>query len=166
VSSGERPRAPASTELQPPAAEEALLQPRYGAWFWASVVIGWSAIAFGVISALTHRGATRPPTLALWVIALTLLHDLVFAPLELGAAWALRTSLPRVARGVVMGALVVSGLIVLYAIPFAARWGEQADNPSLLPRDVGAGVLQVLAIVWFVAAVMLAMRLRRRRDAA
>jgi hypothetical protein len=152
-------------ELPPPSSDLTELRPAYGPWFWAAAAVGWSAIVFGVVSALTHPGATRPPALALWVIGLALLHDLVFAPLELGAAWILRRSLPRVARAVVMGALVVSGLVVLYAIPFATRWGAQADNPSLLPRDVGTGALQVLALVWLVAAAMLAARLRRRRMA-
>jgi hypothetical protein len=137
------------------------LEPRYGAWFWAGVVAGWAAIAFGVVSAITHRGATRPVTLAAWVVGLALVHDLLFAPLVLGAAWLLHRAVPRIARGIAMGALVISGLVVLYSIPFVARWGAQADNPSLLPHDVGTGVLEVLALVWLVAAAMLVVRLFR-----
>jgi hypothetical protein len=140
-------------------------EPRYGAWFWAGVAVGWAAIAFGVVSALTHRGATQPVTLAVWVVGLALVHDLLFAPLVLGAAWLLHRAVPRVALGIAMGALVVSGLVVLYSIPFVARWGAQADNPSLLPHDVGVGVVEVLALVWLVAAAMLVVRLLRDREA-
>lgn len=146
-------------ELHPPHAEVPATS-RYGPVFWVGVVVGWSGIAFGLWSALSHSGATRPVGLGVYVVGLALVHDMVLAPVTLAAAAGVRRVAPRAARGLVLGALVVSATVTLFAYPFVRGFGEQPDNPSLLPRDAVAGLLLVLSVVWAMAAALMLRRLR------
>jgi hypothetical protein len=135
---------------------------RYGRLFWSSVVLGWAAIAFGVVSAFTHWKSVDPPQFAVWIVGLALFHDLVMAPAVSlvgrvvargGRAWWL---------GAVEGALAASAVITLFAVPLVAGWGRQADNPSLLPRNYTLGLVLVVGGLWAVAAIALLRRARRR----
>jgi len=137
---------------------------RYGPLFWTGVGIGWLGIAFGVWSLITKPGATHPPEAAAWVVGLALAHDLLLAPIALSVAWILRRVVPRIARGLALGALTISAIVTLYALPLVLRSGAQADNPSFLPRNSGAGLVLVIALVWAVAALLLAARLWRRPE--
>ncbi len=137
---------------------------RYGPLFWSGVGAGWLGIAFGVWSLLTRPGATHPPEAAGWVVGLALAHDLVLAPIALLVAWLVHRVAPRIARGLVLGALAISATVALYAFPLVRRFGEQPDNPSFLPRNIGAGLILVIALVWATATLMLATRLRARRS--
>jgi hypothetical protein len=138
---------------------------RYGPSFWVCVCVGWAAIAFGLWSLLSRPEATHPPAVAAWLVGLALAHDLVLAPAVLLVAWLLRRVAPRIALGLVLGALAISAIVALYAFPLVQRYGAQPDNPSFLPRDVGAGLLLVIAVVWVVAAGSFLRRLGRRGPA-
>ena len=134
---------------------------RYGRVFWVSVAVGWGAIVFGIVSALTHWGSVDPPQFAVWIVGLALLHDLVMAPVVSLAGRALARGGPRWWLGAVEGALAASAAITLFAVPFVAGWGRQADNPSLLPRNYTLGLLLVLGAIWAVAALVILRRARR-----
>ena len=138
---------------------------RYGPLFWGGVGLGWAAISFGVWSLLEKPGATHPPSVMVWVVGLALAHDLLLAPAALLVAWLIHRAAPRVARGLVLGALAISALVALYAYPLVRRFGAQPDNPTFLPRNAGVGLAAVIAIVWVVAAGLLARRLGARRSA-
>jgi len=157
-------RSSSATELPPPFASDAESS-RYGPLFWMGVGLGWTAIAFGVWSLLAKPGATHPAEAAAWVVGLALAHDLLLAPIALLVAWVVRRAAPRIARGLVLGALAISAFVALYAFPLVRRFGAQPDNPSFLPRDAAAGLTLVMALVWVTAAVMLAGRLRQTRRA-
>ncbi len=154
---------PPGLELPPPfaVAEDSS---RYGPLFWVGVGLGWVAISFGVWSLLAKPGATHPPAVAVWVAGLALVHDLFLAPAALLVARLIHRVAPRIARGLVLGALAISGMVALYAFPVMRRFGAQPDNPSFLPRNAGAGLAVVLALVWIVAGAVLARRLHARTD--
>ncbi|MEP7059473.1 MAG: hypothetical protein ABI828_01970 [Actinomycetota bacterium] len=135
---------------------------RYGPVFWAAVAVGWMAIAFGAVSALTHWGAVDPPQFLVWIVGLALLHDLVMAPVVSLAGRTLKGARRRWWLGAVEAALAVSAVITLFAVPFVMGWGRQADNPSLLPRNYGFGLILILGSVWAVAGIRLLGRRRRR----
>jgi len=125
-------------------------------------VIGWGAIAFGVVSAVTHWRSVDPPQFAVWIVGLALLHDLVMAPVVSLAGRTLARGGRRWWLGAVEGALAASAAITLFAVPFVAGWGRQVDNPSLLPRDYTLGLLLVVGAIWAVGALILLRRARRR----
>ena len=136
---------------------------RHGPAFWFCLAIGGGCMAFGLISLFSRAATTDPPNFAVFFIGLALVHDLVLAPVLIGAAWLLRSVIPRGIRGVLVGTLAVSAVVAGFSIPFVAGWGIQPDNPSFLPRDYGFGLLVVLACVWIAAVVIGLARVRARR---
>jgi hypothetical protein len=147
-------RAPSSPS---PPAERGL---EHGRLFWAATAVGWAVMTFGVWTLLQRSGSTRPPAFAAWFVGLALAHDLVLAPILAGLAVALGPRIPPRLRVPVVAGLVVSGALVLVSLP--PLLGERvADDPSVLPRDYGVGLLVALAVTW-VTVVAVAIVVRRR----
>ncbi|MGE5225380.1 MAG: hypothetical protein ACM3OO_00725 [Planctomycetaceae bacterium] len=137
---------------------------RYGRLFWSSVAVGWILILVGTWLVISKPGATHPVSLGAWIVGLALFHDVVVAPASLLVARGVHAKVPVIARGLVLGALLVSATITAYALPLIYRRANPtAFVPSLLPRDTLAWLLVVLALVWGVAGALLLARTRRAR---
>jgi hypothetical protein len=149
VSAGERP--------SPPGAQ------KVGAAFWLSALAGWIVIAVGLRGIFQKHLDTRPTQLARFVVGGALAHDLLVAPLVLGAgglvAWAVRGR----AQAPVQAALFVSAVVVVFAYPLVRAYGLASRNPTSLPHNYMANLLVVLAVVWAVTGPVV---LIRRRKAA
>lgn len=145
--------------MSEPARPAPVLETGRGRLFWSSAAVGWGIVAFGVWTIVQHARATDPANFALLFVGLAVLHDLVVAPAlslvgsVLGPRLAGRTSTIVVIAG------VVSGALVLVALP--PLLGDPADNPTILPRNYLAGLIGALALVWSVALVAM-LRARRR----
>ena len=131
-----------------------------GALFWLSAVAGWVVIAVGVRGIVQNSLDTRPGNLARFVVGGALLHDLVVAPLVIVVAVGVGRAVPRRARAVVQGALVVSAVVALFSYPLVRAYGLAANNPTSLPHDYATNLLVVLGVVWAAAAVLVLARVR------
>ncbi|MEU3726624.1 hypothetical protein [Streptomyces sp. NPDC031705] len=101
-------------------------------------------------------GLPDPLGVLVWLGGALVLHDGVIAPLVLGAGLLVAAG---PGRGVVRGALVTGGALVLVTLPALLRPGAPV-NPSALPLPYGRNLLLVLAGVGLAAG---ATRLLRRR---
>ncbi len=133
---------------------------RAGPLFWISAAMGWAVIAWGLRGIFQHSLDTRPANLARFVVGGALLHDLIIAPLIIGAGVLLARAVPGRARAVIQGALAVSGIVALFSYPLVRGFGLAANNPTSLPHNYAAGLLVVLGVVWAVAAAIAMVRLR------
>ncbi|MGH9223522.1 MAG: hypothetical protein ACRD2W_06980 [Acidimicrobiales bacterium] len=136
------------------------------AGFWVSAALGWAVIAVGVRGIFEKTIDTRPGQLARFVIGGALLHDLVVAPLAILAGVGLARVVRGKARPVVQAALVVTAVVVLFAYPLVRAYGLAANNPTSLPHNYTANLAVVLALVWAVAGVAIALRYRRAGNAS
>ncbi len=135
-----------------------------GALFWVSAAVGWIIIAAGVRGILENSVETRPGDLARFVVGGALLHDLVVAPLVIGAAAVVvGRAVPKRARAVVQAALVVSAVVALFSYPLVRAYGLATNNPTSLPHNYAANLLGVVGVVWATAAVLVLLRLRAAR---
>ena len=126
----------------------------YGKTFWVALVVGTAIMGFGVVSLVQRSGATRPPSFSLFFLGAIALHDFVLTPTVMAFGRLLSPRLPRPARGLMLGAAIVTGTVALASVPVLFRFGRLPSNPSLLPRDSALGLLVVLAAVWFVTGVL------------
>jgi len=133
---------------------------RAGPLFWISAAIGWAVIAWGLRGIFDHSLDTRPANLARFVVGGALLHDLIVAPLIIGAGVLLARAVPGRARAVVQGALAISGIVALFSYPLVRGFGLAVNNPTSLPHNYTAGLLIVLGVVWAVATSLVVVRLR------
>ena len=134
---------------------------RFGPVFWVGLVAGWAIMGFGVLTLLTRSRATAPVSFVVVFALGLLLHDLVVVPAVLAFAVRVGPRLPGRARGPLLGAMVVSGIVALVSLPVVAGFGRIRENPSLLPRSYGFGLLVVLGVVWAITAALLVVSRRR-----
>ncbi len=140
---------------------DATVHHRPGRLFWISAAAGWAVMAWGLQGIFVHSLDTRPANLAKFVVGGALLHDLLVAPLVIGAGLLVARAVPGRARAVVQGALAVSGIVALFSYPLVRAYGLAANNPTSLPHNYTANLLVVLGLVWAVAAGLVITRLRR-----
>ncbi|MFD8982697.1 hypothetical protein [Streptomyces sp. NPDC059564] len=122
---------------------------------YALGVLGLLLIAIG---GRLVAGLPDPLDVAVWLGGALVLHDGIIAPLVL-AAGLLVAAVP--ARGLVRGALITGGALVLVTLPALLRPGAPV-NPSALPLPYGRNLLVVLAAVAAVTAVVALVRRGRR----
>jgi hypothetical protein len=118
-----------------------------GPAFWITAAAGWALIAWGVRGALHHRVDTRPGQLLRFFATGLGAHDLLLAPLVLGAGLVVARCVPARWRSTVQGALVVAGPLALYAYPLVRGYGRVLHNPTSLPRNYASGLGVVIAVV-------------------
>jgi hypothetical protein len=131
-----------------------------GPRFWITAAIGWGVIAWGVFGIFSNSLDTRPANLARFVVGGALLHDLLVAPLAILAGVLVARRVPARARGPVQAALVISAVVAVFAYPLVRAYGLAANNPTSLPKNYGLNLVIVLAVVWAVAGVAVALKLR------
>lgn len=150
------PAAPAPPHAGPAA-------PPPGAVFWVGLAVGGSVMLYAVWGAVQAFSTSEQAGLARWLLGSALAHDLVLAPIVTVVGLVLARLLPRTARGPVLGAAAISGIVVLVSWPALRGYGLRAANPSILPHDYGRHVAIVLALTWSVAVALVAVRLVRER---
>lgn len=127
---------------------------RPGRLFWPAVAAGWVVMGVGAWGLVSEAEKTRPTESIRFVVGAAVLHDLVLAPVVVLAGWALARAVPARARGPVQVALMVSAVVALFSIPFVRGYGKVAPNPSILPRNYGAGLAVILSVIWAVTAAV------------
>ncbi|WP_245727771.1 hypothetical protein [Streptomyces vietnamensis] len=96
-----------------------------------------------------------------WLAGALVLHDGILAPLVLAVGLLLAG---RRRRGLLRGALLVAGSVVLVTLPLLVRPGAP-PNPSALPLPYGRNLAIVLAAVTVVTGAPIAVqRWRERRQ--
>ncbi|GHJ43115.1 hypothetical protein Cs7R123_04570 [Catellatospora sp. TT07R-123] len=128
------------------------------------VAVGVLAAGYGLIGVLTDPSVSLP-NYARYAATVLLGHDLLVLPAAIAVGAVLTRWLPRWARPVVQGALLVTAALTVVAIPLLLGHGRRPDDPSALPRDYHRGYLVCLAVIWLVTAAVLALRARRRATA-
>src|SRR4051794_26822152 len=99
--------------------------------FWPGVVIGWAIIGVGLVGVAGEGRDVPAVPFARWIIGLALVHDLVLVPFVLALGVLLRRTLAQPWRGLIGGALLVAGPILLFAWPYVEGWGRSRANSSI-----------------------------------
>jgi len=123
---------------------------------------GIGAAAYGGYQ-LLDLGLDNLRATVTWLVAGVLLHDALLAPVTL-AAWYVVTRTRRRLPGQLVSAAVVLGTVTVVAIPVLGRFGERADNPSLLDRNYLLGWLVVATLTVVVGGVAAAASRAGRGD--
>jgi hypothetical protein len=134
-----------------------------GKAFWLGLAAGWAVMAFGVAGLIANRADTKPFEVAYRFAELALIHDAVVAPLAFMVGAIATHWLPSIVRGPVRGALALSAIVIVFALPLVQRLGAR-DNSSVLPLAYGPNLAIVLAAIWLATAGVVARRLVKRRQ--
>lgn len=121
--------------------------------------LGGLGVALIGIGAWLVASQPQPAGVLLWLAGAVVLHDGIIAPLVLAVGLMV---VGRRQRGVLRGALVVAGSLILVTLPLLLRPGA-APNPSALPLPYARNLVIVLAVVAAVAGALILVRRRRTR---
>lgn len=122
------------------------------------LALGVPVIGYGLRGAFVDAGDTHPSELARWVIGAALAHDLVVVPVAAAVALLVHRFTPRRAWPPVRAGLAATGIFVAVGWPFVRGYGRDPTNPSLLPRNYGAGLAAAIAVIWLAVAAWVAWR--------
>lgn len=108
------------------------------------VGIGVAVAGYGGWLLVSTQDAAAVRATVLWAVVAVIVHDLVLAPLVIGLGWVVRELVRRTGVGgraaaALVAALVVLGSVTLVAVPVLGGFGADPRDPTLLPRDYGAG---------------------------
>ena len=139
---------------------------RASASFWIAMMLGGGIMAFGIRGAVMDL-QTSAPAVARWVVGADLLHDFIVAPLVVAIGWCVHRTVPDRWRVPIQAGLFATAITLVIGWPGWRGYGRHLvlDNPSVQPLDYTTAILTVLAVVWGVVAVWLAVRLNRSRSA-
>ncbi len=138
---------------------------RRGPLFWLSALAGWALIGWGIRGLLHFHVDTRPSELARFFLGGAVIHDLVFAPVVLGAGVVVARLTPARWRAYVQGALLVIGTAALFAYPELRDYARVLHNPTSLPHNYTANLAVVAgAVCLLLVAVGLLRSWRRPRS--
>ena len=132
-------------------------------WRWLFLLPGLAAVGYGAHGLLTAGDRVPLGSWLTWFLGGVLVHDLVVAPLWIGLGWLAARLLPRAARPAVAVGAVVSGVLVLVALPFVLGFGADPANPSFLPRPYGRDLLLLVGAVGLAAGAWAAVAVHRAR---
>jgi di/tricarboxylate transporter len=135
---------------------------RPGRAFWIGLAAGWAVMAFGVAGLIANRADTKPFEVTYRFLELAVVHDAVAAPLAYVVGAIATHWLPAIVRGPVRGALALSAIVIVFALPLVQRLGAR-QNSSVLPLAYGPNLATVLGGIWLATAAVVARRLLKRR---
>lgn len=136
-----------------------------GPGLWIGLALGVPIMAWGARGILLDDRRTHPAELARWIVGSAVVHDALVLPAVLLLGVLARRAVAARAWPPIRWALMTTAVVAVVSWPFVRGYGHQADNPSLLPRNYGAGVLVALGVVWVMAGA-LAVRPPRRSTPA
>jgi hypothetical protein len=134
-----------------------------GGLFWAALIVGWAAIAYGIAGGLDNARDTHPTEIVRWFLGAAVIHDGLIAPAVLLVGFAVGRLLPGPIRGPVQGGLIATAVLMLFALPLVRGYGVRPDNPTVVFRDYGPALLAVLAAVWVVTTAVAVLSYHRSR---
>jgi hypothetical protein len=118
---------------------------------------------FGAVQLLTSVPLSSLVGLALWMVALVVVHDGVLSPVVVGLGWLLTRRVPARARRYLQGALVAGGLITAVAVPLIvhSRTSTEPTAKALLQQDFAANLAVLLGTVGAVSLTLYGVRVAR-----
>jgi hypothetical protein len=133
-------------------------------WRVTLAALGVLCIGYGVWGVLTGGVETAPADTARWLVGGVLGHDLVLAPLVAAVGWLVGRAVPRVARPIVQGGLLIAGAVALVAVPVLTGRGGHG-NSSSNPLDYPRNLLIVLGAIGAATAAAVTIAVLRERRA-
>lgn len=138
-----------------------------GRVFWTTAALGGALTGYGIYGLINAAGpgvtATKPLLWAAWLGGLAFAHDLLLAPIVFATGRLVR-HVPTILRGSIQAALVAAGVLTIVAMPLLRASVRPSSNATLVPRNPVRDWMVLLAIVWGLATLNVARRVRLDRQ--
>ena len=135
------------------------------AWRIIVAAAGIALGAFGVFRLMSELPTYSLLILGVWLLAALVIQDAILAPSVVGVGWLLRRYVPDRGRRFLQVALIISGLIIVIAVPMIFLRGTQPAVKALLLRNYGFNLILIIAIIGVISLILYALRVARDRSA-
>ncbi len=116
------------------------------AWRYGLVATGILVLLYGAWHLITDVPANLRD-IAIWMIAIVIIHDGVLSPLVVTIGWLVARAVSPRPRRYLQAALVTGGLITVIALPLIHREDTQPVSKSLLLQHYGLNLAILLGLV-------------------
>ncbi|MEZ5380418.1 MAG: hypothetical protein R2754_01340 [Microthrixaceae bacterium] len=130
--------------------------------FWVGLALGWLLIGIGVWFAIEEVGDAFGAFLVA-LGAFALVHDGLVLPAALLVSVTVERLAPAPARVPVRLGIALSWVLTLISLPALGRFGAIADNPSVLPVNVGRNLAILVGLIWLGVVAVSVHRMRSTR---
>ena len=132
----------------------------------ACAVVGIGVLLYGASQLVVKVPPENLLWVAIWMVALLVVHDGILAPAVVGLGWVIGTYVPRRGRRYLQAGLIVAAMITVVAVPLILRRGTQPAVKTLVTQDYPLHFLILLGGVAGVLLVAYLIRVARDRSAA
>jgi hypothetical protein len=132
------------------------------AWRIGLAVAGIGLLLWGLYQVPGNITTHELMLLAIWLVAVVVVHDGLISPTVIGVGWLLRRCVPDRARRFVQFALIAGALVTVIAIPLILKQGSQPASKALLLQPYGVHLAWLLGLI--AGATLLGYTVRVVRD--
>lgn len=123
----------------------------------ACAVIGIGLLLYGASQLLLKVPPANLVWIAIWMVALLVIHDGVVAPAVVGLGWVIGTYVPPRGRRYLQAGLIMSAMITVVAVPLILRRGSRPEANTMLLQNYGlhfaillGGIAGVLLVAYLI----------------
>ncbi|WP_194411034.1 hypothetical protein [Microbacterium cremeum] len=130
------------------------------------VVVGAGLGGYGALLLVTTLSPASLLALAVWLLAVVVVHDGVIAPVESAMHarwWRGAERRPEVVTAVAQLGFVTGAVLSLYVLPEIWAQGRGSPNPTILVGDYATRLVVVWAVIALVVLVTWRVAVRRDR---
>ena len=130
------------------------------------IAVGAGLVGYGALLLVTTLTPSSLLALAVWLVAVVVVHDGVIAPVEsaVHARWWRRADRrPDAVTAVAQIGFVTGAVLSLYVLPEVWALGRGPTNPTILVGDYATRLLVVWAVIALVVLVTWRVAVRRDR---
>lgn len=114
------------------------------------VIIGVAGIMlglFGIFRLVTQISLSDLVVLGLWMIGALVIHDGILSPLVVAVGTLVSRLVPPRARRYVAAGLIMSGCVIVIAIPMIYRRNSQPRSKAILQQNFGGNLALLLGLI-------------------
>ena len=137
-----------------------------GYWRLAFGILGVLVILYGIVNLGVHIPIQTLGWVAVWLVAVVIIHQGLVSPVVIGVSSLLRRLIPDRSRRYLQAALIMAVPVTVIAIPMIYRQGSQPPSKALLLQNFIANLGLLLGIIAALCLVGYAMRVARDRSPA
>jgi hypothetical protein len=135
-----------------------------GYWRLAFGILGVLVILYGIVNLGVHIPIQTLGWVAVWLVAVVIIHQGLVSPVVIGVSSLLRRLIPDRSRRYLQAALIMAVPVTVIAIPMIYRQGSQPPSKALLLQNFSANLGLLLGIIAALCLVGYAIRVARDRS--
>jgi hypothetical protein len=135
------------------------------AWRIGLAVAGIGLLLWGLYQVPGNITPHELMLLAIWLVAVVVVHDGLISPTVIGVGWLLRRFVPDRARRFVQFALIAGALVAVIAIPLILKQGSQPASKALLLQPYGVHLAWLFGLIAGATLLCYTVRVVRDRNA-